>query len=102
MRTKYTLVYLGQSAMPRRRVLTATQLDELFTLPTEKSTLVHYWTLADTDLEAIHRRRRDRNRVGFALQLCALRYRGSGSNGTESSIQPKTVVGLLAGDRCTG
>ncbi len=27
---------------------------------------------------------------------------GFGSNGTESSIQPKTVVGLLAGDRCTG
>ena len=62
--------------MPRRRVLTTTQLDELFTLPTEKSTLVQYWTLADTDLEAIHRRRRDRNRLGFALQLCALRYPG--------------------------
>jgi TnpA family transposase len=57
-------------------VLTKTQLDELFTLPTEQSILVQYWTLADTDLEAIHRRRRDRNRLGFALQLCALRYPG--------------------------
>src|SRR5271170_7049126 len=62
--------------MPRRRVLTTTQLDELFTLPTEKSILVQYWTLANTDLEAIHRRRRDHNRLGFALQLCALRYPG--------------------------
>jgi len=62
--------------MPRRRALTPAQLDELFSLPTEKATLVRYWTLTDTDLEAIHQRRRDRNRLGFALQLCALRYPG--------------------------
>jgi TnpA family transposase len=35
-----------------------------------------HWTLAGTDHEAIHRRRRARNRLGFALQLCALRYPG--------------------------
>jgi len=62
--------------MPRRRALTTAQLDELFALPTELNTLVRYWTLAGTDLEAIHRRRRARNRLGFALQLCALRYPG--------------------------
>jgi Domain of unknown function (DUF4158) len=62
--------------MPRRRALTTAQLDELFTLPTDKSTLDRYWTLTDTDLEAIRRRRRDCNRLGFALQLCVLRYPG--------------------------
>ncbi|MGA8761188.1 MAG: Tn3 family transposase [Stellaceae bacterium] len=62
--------------MPRRRALTTAQLDELFALPTEQNTLVRYWTLGGTDLKAIHRRRRDRNRLGFALQLCALRYPG--------------------------
>ncbi|MGA8759636.1 MAG: DUF4158 domain-containing protein, partial [Stellaceae bacterium] len=62
--------------MPRRRALTIAQLDELFDLPTEQKILIRYWTLTSTDLEAIHRRRRDRNRLGFALQLCALRYPG--------------------------
>ena len=67
------IIILDNPPMPRRRALTTAQLDELFALPTELNTLVRYWTLAGTDLEAIHRRRRDRNRLGFALQLCALR-----------------------------
>jgi hypothetical protein len=47
--------------MPRRHALTAAQLEELFALPTERNTLVRYWTLTAADLEEIHRRRRDRN-----------------------------------------
>jgi hypothetical protein len=39
--------------MPRRRALTTAQLDELFALPTGQNTLVRYWTLTSTDLEAI-------------------------------------------------
>jgi hypothetical protein len=70
------IIILDNPPMPRRRALTTAQLDELFALPTELNTLVRYWTLAGTDLEAIHRRRRARNRLGFALQLCALRYPG--------------------------
>lgn len=62
--------------MPRRRALTTEQLDELFALPTKPDVLIRYWTFTGADLEAIHRRRRDRNRLGFALQLCALRYPG--------------------------
>lgn len=62
--------------MPRRRALSTAQLDELFTLPTEKVSPVRYWTLTRTDLAAIHQRWRDRNRLGFALQLCVLRYPG--------------------------
>ena len=61
--------------MPRRHALTAAQLDELFALPIEKNTLIRYWILADTDLEEIHRRRRERNRLGFAYSSarCAIR-----------------------------
>ena len=62
--------------MPRRHALTAAQLEDLLALPTEEESLVRYWTLSATDLAEIGRRRRDRNRLGFALQFCALRYPG--------------------------
>ena len=62
--------------MPRRRVLTSAQLEALLALPLAEPDLVRHWTLSPADLAVIRRRRRDRNRVGFALQLCALRYPG--------------------------
>src|SRR3954471_13845258 len=62
--------------MPRRRVLTEAQLENLLALPTTEAELVRYWTLDDEDLAIIGRRRRAHNRLGFALQLCALRYPG--------------------------
>ena len=49
-----SLITIWDPLMPRRRALTTAQLDELFALPTEPNTLVRYWTLAGTDLEAIH------------------------------------------------
>ena len=62
--------------MPRRRVLTSAQLEALLALPLAEPNLVRRWTLSTADLAAIRRRRRDCNRIGFALQLCALRYPG--------------------------
>ena len=62
--------------MPRRRALTEAQLASLLALPTDEAALVREWTLSAADLAVIGRRRRDRNRLGFALQLCALRYPG--------------------------
>lgn len=62
--------------MPRRRVLTEAQLDALLALPMDEAVLVRHWTLGEADLAAIGRRRRDRNQLGFAIQLCALRYPG--------------------------
>jgi TnpA family transposase len=45
-------------------------------LPTDEAILVRHWTLSEDDRAAIGRRRRNRNQLGFAIQLCALRYPG--------------------------
>ena len=46
-------------------------------LPSEnKAELVRYWTLGSEDLRTIVSRRRPHNPLGFAVQLCALRYPG--------------------------
>ena len=62
--------------MPRRQILTDRQRSSLLDLPTESAALLHHYTLSDDDLDQIRRRRQSRNRLGFALQLCAFRYPG--------------------------
>ena len=62
--------------MAHRSVLTARQSAALFDLPTDEAALLQHYTLADDDIEHIRARRRQENQMGFALQLCALRYPG--------------------------
>jgi TnpA family transposase len=59
--------------MPRRSVLTKRQQARLLDLPTDPARLQEHYTLDDFDLEQIKKRRRSHNKMGFALQLCALR-----------------------------
>ena len=62
--------------MPRRRILTQRQHHTLFGLPTDEATLLKHFTLDDEDIEHVQKRRNPHNKLGFALQLCALRYPG--------------------------
>jgi hypothetical protein len=62
--------------MPRRRVLTEAQLEASFALPAIEADLIRHWTLNLADLAAVDRRRGASNQLGYALQLCALRYPG--------------------------
>ena len=61
--------------MPRRSIRSARQRAALFDLPTDEATLLRHYTLSDDDIEQIRVRRGGHNRLGFALQLCAFRYR---------------------------
>lgn len=62
--------------MPRRTVLTERQRALLFGLPTDDQSLRRHYVLSDADIKNIGHRRRPANRLGFALQICALRYPG--------------------------
>lgn len=62
--------------MPRRAVLSDEQRAALLALPDDETLLIQHWTLSQDDLAVIERRRRPHNRLGFAIQLCALRYPG--------------------------
>ena len=60
------------------RVFTETERRRLGAFPSEISEpdLIRYFTLSESDLEFVRQQRGDHNRLGFALQLCALRYLG--------------------------
>lgn len=58
--------------------LTTAELERLISYPKEISEwdLGRFFTLTGGDLKAVERQRGDNNRLGFALQLCTLRYLG--------------------------
>jgi TnpA family transposase len=62
--------------MARRRLLTPAQRLALLALPVDRVEAARHYTLGEVELATINRRRGGRNRLGFALQLCALRYPG--------------------------
>jgi hypothetical protein len=62
--------------MARRTFLTPAQRAALLALPSDRLDLARHYTLTEAELAVINRRRHARNRLGFALQLGALRYPG--------------------------
>ncbi len=49
--------------------------------------MVRHWFLSEEDRARIEERRRDHNRLGFAVQLCLLRYPGWPLGPTEDPPQ---------------
>ena len=62
--------------MPRRSILSAAERESLLALPDTKDDLIRHYTFSDTDLSIIRQRRGPANRLGFAVQLCYLRFPG--------------------------
>jgi hypothetical protein len=63
-------------------------------LPTESSDLTKYYLLSDEDLALVHERRRAENRLGFALQLCLIRYPGRLLRASEQL--PQALIAFVA------
>jgi TnpA family transposase len=62
--------------MPHKAVLSAVQQAALTVLPTAEHDLRLHYTLSENDLAIIRRKRGLHNRLGFAIQLCYLRFPG--------------------------
>lgn len=78
-------------------LLSPVQRTRLLAFPEEERDLVRHYTLSDTDRAMLVGKRGDQNRLGFALQLCCLRFPGqafSASGGAEQI--PLHVVEFVA------
>ena len=66
----------GRLTMPRRSLLTPAERASLLAFPTTDDELIRHYTFSEFDLASIRQRRGNHNRLGFAVQLCYLRYPG--------------------------
>ncbi len=64
--------------MPRQIILSALEREALLASPVNRDELIRWYTLSELDLALVRQRRGDANRLGFAVQLCLLRYPGQG------------------------
>lgn len=62
--------------MPRRSLLSAAERKSLTELPNDQKDLIRYYTFSESDLSIIQQHRGAANRLGFAIQLCYMRYPG--------------------------
>lgn len=61
--------------MSHRTILTPRQRSALFDLPGDRASLIAHYVLSDRDLGIVRRRKGAANQLGFALQLCAFRWK---------------------------
>ena len=62
--------------MPRRSILSGPERDSLLAIPQSTEELIRLYTFSESDLALIRQHRGAANRLGFAVQLCYLRYPG--------------------------
>ncbi len=65
--------------MAHRQLLTNEERQALFGIPLDPDGMARRFTLSRADQDLVAGRRRDTNRIGFAVQLALLRYPGIAS-----------------------
>ena len=81
--------------MARRSILSAVERSNLLRIPVEQDDLIRYYSFNELDLSLISQRRGNANRLGFAVQLCLLRYPGHGLSVT--TVLPLEFVQWVSG-----
>jgi TnpA family transposase len=80
--------------MPRRTLLSPEQRTRLFAVPIDRAEMARHYVLSTEDLTVIRAKRRTVNRLGFAIQLCLLRYPGQGLG--HDQHPPETMIVFVA------
>ena len=62
--------------MAKRTLLKVQDRQELFDIPADEDSLIRHYSLSPADRLEIELRRRKHNQIGFAVQLCLMRYPG--------------------------
>jgi TnpA family transposase len=88
------LIHGQDRLMPRRELLTVAQREAFLTFPEQEENLLQYYTLSVRDLATVRQHRGDHNRLGFAVQLCYLRYPGRVL--AENETPPAALLGIVA------
>ena len=80
--------------MARRTLLSAEQRARLFSIPTEAAEMAKHYVLSADDLALVRTKRRPSNRLGCAVQLCALRHPGRSLE--RSEVPPAAMLAFVA------
>lgn len=80
--------------MRRRKLLKDQDRHRLFSVPTDEDSLIRHYSLSSADRPEIGLRRREHNRLGFAVQLCLMRHPGRVLAAGETS--PRAMLKYVA------
>ncbi|RJT19181.1 DUF4158 domain-containing protein, partial [Mesorhizobium waimense] len=80
--------------MARRALLKEHERKTLFDIPVDDDGLISHYSLSPADLLEIQLRRREHNQLGFAIQLCLMRYPGRPLLANE--VPPKAMLDYVA------
>ena len=80
--------------MSRRALLSSEQRTRLFGIPVDQAEMARHYLLSPEDLVLVRAKRRAVNRLGFAIQLCALRYPGRALEPLEAP--PASMLSFVA------
>jgi hypothetical protein len=81
--------------MPRRSILSAAEREGLVAFPDTEEELIWHYTFSEPDMSTIRQRRGNHNRIGFAVQLCYLRYPGPGFGLSTDAAPPMPLLAIV-------
>jgi TnpA family transposase len=80
--------------MPHRTLLSPEQRTRVLGIPTAAAEMAKHYVLSTEDLALVRTKRRLSNRLGFAVQLCALRHPGRPLE--RSEVPPAAMLAFVA------